>query len=560
LQAARFHASLIMTSMQNFVKREGASQNGKNVDPDRQARAAKAKFQIKASRPSTAQESKRDQAPSGIPSRGLGHTQNTSATIQQAPAWRQPGPNIKNDPYDTDVESIDTTMNASAVQVEDSQKRDARYQQQDQTRDQIEDFGGASDDNEEVSGDEEEEQDEEQDEGEDDGDEAGLILTEWEVQYLSQMNMHHLSKAEAVAFVRQHAPRDLRTVDGDSYPTTTEGDFNDWEGMQEPLSEDLDGGGSVSPSPQRHATNGRPSLAPPQPARPRTFDLGRNHNMRKPQDIFQQSANIRGQQRVNNHIIPGPVLGHQQQALHLPSSQPLSYSQANQVVPAAPVNHKLHQPGHVAFAQPQQHAPRQPSGPVRGSVQPPKPVIAPAPIKRSSPAPQTIVPVIQQQEVNQEPVEEFTRLPADYDLDTLLTMEYNALKNESFDKNPRALDQPLPEDQLQKPLDKRLDFAQKSLDLAKQAAFFQSLPTNEWEDAGDWFLEQFGDIIKRTKEARQKKRKFAQEFEREVEKRYKHVAKMQRQVEDAMSKMKAQGEGLVASTPRAGKSPKPKRG
>jgi hypothetical protein len=35
---------------------------------------------------------------------------------------------------------------------------------------------------------------------------------------------------------------------------------------------------------------------------------------------------------------------------------------------------------------------------------------------------------------------------------------------------------------------------------------------------------------------------------------------MQRQVEDAMSKMKAQGEGLVASTPRAGKSPKPKRG
>jgi hypothetical protein len=139
-------------------------------------------------------------------------------------------------------------------------------------------------------------------------------------------------------------------------------------------------------------------------------------------------------------------------------------------------------------------------------------------------------------------------------------MEYNALKNESFDKNPRALDQPLPEDQLQKPLDKRLDFAQKSLDLAKQAAFFQSLPTNEWEDAGDWFLEQFGDIIKRTKEARQKKRKFAQEFEREVEKRYKHVAKMQRQVEDAMSKMKAQGEGLVASTPRAGKSPKPKRG
>jgi hypothetical protein len=517
--------------MQNFVRRDDASQNGKHVNPDRQARAANAKLPVKGKRPSTAQGSQREQAPSGIPSRGFGHAQNMSATMQQAPARRQSGPKIKQDLYDTDVESIDTTVNQSVVQVEDSQKRDAHYQQH-QPHGDIEDLGEASDDDDEVSGDEEES----------DGEYDGLVLTEDEVQYLQQMDMTHLSKP----------------VDGDSYPTTTEGDPNDWEGAQEPPSEGVDDGGPVSPSPQRYATNGRPSFAP-QPAQPRTFDQGRDHNMRRPQDLFQQSASIRGQQRVNNHTIPGPVQGHQQQALHLSSSQPPSCSQANQAVPAAPVNHQPHQTNHVTFSKPQQHALRQP-------VQPHKPVVAPAPIKRSLPAPQTILPVIQQPEVHQEPDGELTRLPTDYNLETLLAMEYDDLKNEGFDMNPRAAEQPLPEDQLQKTLDERLEFAQKSLDPAKQAAFFQSLPTSEWEDVGDWFLDQFSSIIKRTKEARQKKRKLAQEFEYQVEKRHKHVAKKQRQVEDAMGKMKAQGEGLVAKSPQANKSqkpsksPKPRRG
>jgi flagellar hook-basal body complex protein FliE len=85
------------------------------------------------------------------------------------------------------------------------------------------------------------------------------------------------------------------------------------------------------------------------------------------------------------------------------------------------------------------------------------------------------------------------------------------------------------------------------------------LPTTEWEDAGDWFLDQFSSIIKRTKEARQKKRKLAQEFEKEVEKRHKHVSKKQHQVESAMSKMQTQGQGLVPRSPKPSVSPRPKK-
>jgi hypothetical protein len=105
-----------------------------------------------------------------------------------------------------------------------------------------------------------------------------------------------------------------------------------------------------------------------------------------------------------------------------------------------------------------------------------------------------------------------------------------------------------------KPLNDRLDHVQKNLAPADQTKFFRSLPTREWEDAGDWFLSQFESIIKRTREARQEKRKLAREFEKEVEKRHRHVAKKSRQVDDALQKMSAQGQGLLPP-----KSPTPAR-
>ncbi|KAF2035181.1 hypothetical protein EK21DRAFT_48216, partial [Setomelanomma holmii] len=139
---------------------------------------------------------------------------------------------------------------------------------------------------------------------------------------------------------------------------------------------------------------------------------------------------------------------------------------------------------------------------------------------------------------------------SNYDLETLHKMSYDDLKTESFDTNPQAPEQPLSTEMFQKPLIERLEHVQKNFGHDKQAEFFQSLSTTEWEDAGDWFLEQFSAIIRRSRDARKKKRKLAQDFEDEVEKRHKHVSKKQHQVEDAMSKMKAQGEGLVPKSPR----------
>lgn len=133
----------------------------------------------------------------------------------------------------------------------------------------------------------------------------------------------------------------------------------------------------------------------------------------------------------------------------------------------------------------------------------------------------------------------------DYDVPDLYKMDYNELKNEDFDTDPRRHDPVLSGDMLNKPLDHRLQYVRKSLATEDQARFFRSLPTAEWEESGDWFLHQFETVIKRTREARHAKRKLAQEFEKEVEKRHRHVDKRIHHVDEAMQQMSAHGQGLI---------------
>lgn len=529
-----------MASLQGYVKSKGGGgnqQNGQHIDPDRQARAANAKIQMKK-RPETVQQ---DDVHSGLPARGVTTTQNTSAAMQHAPQRRQSGPAQRHDRYDTDAESIDTTLNQFTIQVEDSQPRGPQHEQ----HVDLEDLGSGSGDEDEGTGDEEE----------DEGDDDDAELHPDDILALQQSGLGHLNPREGRAYLRDAAQRRFPTVEGDSYPSTTDGEPSQWEGAQMSPLEHFDDGGPVSPSPQR---NGQRSIVL-QPAHPRTFDQGRDHNMRTQSKMFHQSANIRGQLKQNPQIFPPGPQTRELGDNVLPTSQPPSYRQANrQVVPAPPVNHNYRQNNNVTFNQPQ-HVARQPSGPTRAPVQPPKPVEAPTPIQRPAPTHTKVVHVVQPPPIEEPPVGEFnTRADGDYDQEKLIEMSYTQLKNESFDNNPRAGDNPLADEMLEKDLVERLVFAQKNLAHDKQSDFFRFLPTGEWEDAGDWFMDQFSSIINRSKEARQKKRKLAQGFEDEIGKRHKHVAKKQYQVEDAMSKMQAQGEGLVRS-PRQSKSPKPKK-
>ena len=97
-------------------------------------------------------------------------------------------------------------------------------------------------------------------------------------------------------------------------------------------------------------------------------------------------------------------------------------------------------------------------------------------------------------------------------------------------------------------------FAASELDRRDQAKFFASLTIDDWEQAGDWFLDRFGDVMKRLKEARREKREAAKRFEDEVEHRHDVISKKRKLTDDALSEMKTSGALVLQGTPRKGRS------
>ncbi len=281
--------------------------------------------------------------------------------------------------------------------------------------------------------------------------------------------------------------------------------------------------------------------------------------------IFQHGAQLRGQRRADTASHPHRQTGPPHASAHFPVSQPPRYSQVSHeeafVAPAirhAPQQSSV-QTSHVATRSLPQRAARPASGAAYQQNQIPEIVEPGHPAAHTSRTHDKGDPFVQH--VEPAPVVEPSTLPdGDYELNMLFKMKFDELKDESFDKDPRAGDPVLPKEQLDKPLVERLQFAQYNLDPVGQAEFFSALPTTEWEDAGDWFLDQFSEIIQKTKQARQNKRKLAQVLEKDIEQRHEHVAKKQQLVQSAMEKMKEQGEGLVPKSPRASKSPRPRRG
>ncbi|KAH7359532.1 extracellular mutant protein 11-domain-containing protein [Pyrenochaeta sp. MPI-SDFR-AT-0127] len=521
--------------MQNFVKdrdRAGSPQSAQNghlnIMSKRQASAANARIPLKKG-----YSVQQPQPQSVIPTRGLGNAQNSSASGQ--------GQGQERDPYDTDAESLDTTVNHSVMQIEDDRIREQQHQQQGQ----VLGLGDELDGDEGVS-----EKGSEEDEFED------YEWTQDDIQLIEQAGLQAISREGQLSFLQQVRLNGFPMVDGDSYPTTTNGDPTEWEGGQEAIPEDQNYGALVSPSPQRATANNhlaRP-FASPLPQRDSAPNIfGSNPGMHK-SNIFQQSASLRGQQRSTPQPAQPVGSAYQSIPLGLPLSQRPNYGQSShETVPDLPASSNV---GRNTQTQPsislyQTHRPP-PPGPVSVHLQPTEPH---ALLKKSSARPKT-EPAVQHEPTRQVPIEETAVPVSDYDSGTLFAMSYDRLKNEDFDTDPRAGPQALTDDILRKPLLERLEFVQKNLDASKQLEFFSSLPIIEWEESGDWFLDQFQSIIQRTKEARQNKRKLAQEFEKEVEKRYTHVSKKQHQVEDAMKKMKTQGEGLVPKSPRHFKSPK----
>lgn len=75
---------------------------------------------------------------------------------------------------------------------------------------------------------------------------------------------------------------------------------------------------------------------------------------------------------------------------------------------------------------------------------------------------------------------------------------------------------------------------------------FSDLPLSEWEDCGDWFLEQFGILVTKMRDARKERRKVAQQFEEEIRGRWDAVDAKRKALGKGLDDMKAGGMGLLA--------------
>ncbi|KAF2684330.1 hypothetical protein K458DRAFT_417913 [Lentithecium fluviatile CBS 122367] len=521
--------------MRGFVQhrgRSGSPQMGESAPAlTRAQRAVHARVPTKAAasahqRPGQQNSSARRQS---------GNALNTQAAPLPNPQRRRSGESQGrgHDRYDTDAESLDTTAHGQSVlQVENSQTQGRQQYPANET-----DYSGS-------------EEGSEDDEYQDDQNLPSFQAC------IDHYKLHGKSRKEQEDFLIEEGCQWYD--DGNSYPTTTSGppdEFPDNWTVDDELPSSVIKGRS-SPSPVQPSANGQPTLRTGQQAVQRGQQvLQHQQAMPKQSAIFHQSAAIRENQRTTTTNVAMRGGGQYQANAHPPpTSQPPTYSQSNRE-PALPAN-SAHRLAPATQANPfAPHSTRQPVGqPVNYLREPTEPSV---PIPRATPARPKEEPVARPEPIIQPPVIEPQPAPIeDYDDQILFNKTYDELKAEDFDTVPRGKPQVLSEDMIQKPLEERLDHVHKHLDTGDQDKFFRALPTREWEEAGDWFLEKFSDIIKRTKEARQKKRKLASDFEDEIEKRYRHVAKRQQQVQDALEKMKAQGEGLVPKSPRPSKSPR----
>lgn len=141
----------------------------------------------------------------------------------------------------------------------------------------------------------------------------------------------------------------------------------------------------------------------------------------------------------------------------------------------------------------------------------------------------------------------------DYDHDQLQNMSYSVLAQQSFDEVPishenkiQAGDSQIIEHKMKRIVE--LSSNEETSDAAR--ACVDSMTVDEWEQGGEWFLDQFSDIVKRLKEAKMEKRKIVSRFEKEIESREKAVSGKRAAFERELQGMQTGAEKLMRGKSR----------
>lgn len=143
-----------------------------------------------------------------------------------------------------------------------------------------------------------------------------------------------------------------------------------------------------------------------------------------------------------------------------------------------------------------------------------------------------------------QPAQKKRRHSIDYDDAALKRMSFAELQNEPFDHDPTREVAQSPAKPPADNLNNRLKFF-RSKDENVQAQFFTQMSVRDWEDSGDWFLEQFGNIVNKMKDARQSKRKMVESFEAEISNREEAVRYKKESIDRRLLKLKQDGDAMM---------------
>lgn len=135
----------------------------------------------------------------------------------------------------------------------------------------------------------------------------------------------------------------------------------------------------------------------------------------------------------------------------------------------------------------------------------------------------------------------------DYSDEELRKMKYQDLKGQTWEIDPNAKSStPAPQDgQPTLSLKDRLENCIQDMEPAVQFDYFQHLSMAEWEETGDILIDRFGEILKKIKNARQKRRVIVSGFEKKIEEREDLVRGKSAILEKKFRDMKKSGEGVL---------------
>lgn len=132
----------------------------------------------------------------------------------------------------------------------------------------------------------------------------------------------------------------------------------------------------------------------------------------------------------------------------------------------------------------------------------------------------------------------------DYDEEALRKMNFAELQNEPFDHDPSRRVVMSPAKPPADNLDDRLEFY-SSKDEDAQGQLFTQMSVREWDDSGDWFLERFGNIVTKVKEARQAKRKIVEQYETQISEREEEVRRKKESIDRKLFKLKHDSSAML---------------